>query len=179
MKTTGYSRQQLTRLIKQYREVKSIAWRPCRSNDFATMYDNNDIKLFVEIDSRQDDICGHAIKKLMKSPYKKHEQQECQRLANLSVSHLYNLRHSQGYQKQHGYFSKIQLQQILIGERRKPQPNGQPNDIRIDTLRQGVFDKNRDVYHIKKDSLGHPLVFANEVNNALRSVSNVLAAPTF
>ena len=148
MKTTGYSRQQLTRLIEQYKEVGCIKWTPCRSNGFQTIYDNNDIKLLVEMDTRHDDICGHAIKKLMERAYKKYEQLEYQRLANLSVSHLYNLRHSQGYQKQRRHFTKTQSRQIPIGERRKPQPNGQPGYIRIDTVHQGDLDKKKGVYHI-------------------------------
>lgn len=148
IKTTGYSRQQLTRLIKQYKEMGNISWHPCRSNGFSTIYDNNDIKLLVEMDKRHDDICGHAIKKLMERAYKKYEQQEYQRLANLSVSHLYNLRHSQGYQKQRRHFTKTQSRQIPIGERRKPQPNGQPGYIRIDTVHQGDLDKKKGVYHI-------------------------------
>ncbi|MFK5947509.1 MAG: hypothetical protein QM500_01910 [Methylococcales bacterium] len=147
-KITGYSRQQLTRLIKQYKEVGSVKWHPCRSNGFSTTYDNKDIKLLVEMDTRHDDICGHAIKKLMERAYNKFKQKEYQRLANISVSHLYNLRHSLGYQKQRRHFTKTQSRQIPIGERRKPQPNGQPGYIRIDTVHQGDLDKKKGVYHI-------------------------------
>ncbi len=35
-----------------------------------------------------------------------------------------------------------------IGERRKPQPNGKPGYIRIDTVHQGDQDKVKGVYHI-------------------------------
>jgi len=147
-KVTGYSRQQLTRLIKQYKDLGSVKWHPCRSNGFSTTYDNKDIKLLVEMDTRHDDICGHAIKKLMERAYKKYEQPEYQRIAKISVSHLYNLRHSQGYQKQRRHFTKTQSRQIPIGERRKPQPNGQPGYIRIDTVHQGDLDKKKGVYHI-------------------------------
>jgi transposase InsO family protein len=147
-KVTGYSRQQLTRLIKQYKDIGSVKWDPCRSNGFSTTYDNKDIKLLVEMDTRHDDICGHAIKKLMERAYKKYEQLEYRRLAKISVSHLYNLRHSQGYQKQRRHFTKTQSRQVPIGERRRPQPNGQPGYIRIDTVHQGDLDKKKGVYHI-------------------------------
>ena len=50
-KVTGYSRQQLTRLIKQYKEAGSIKWHPCRSNGFSTTYHKKDIKLLVEMDT--------------------------------------------------------------------------------------------------------------------------------
>ncbi len=42
-KVTGYSRQQLTRLIKQYKDIGSIKLPPCRSNGFTTIYDKKDI----------------------------------------------------------------------------------------------------------------------------------------
>lgn len=147
-KVTGYSRQQLTRLIKQYKNVGKITWQPCRSNGFSSIYSIKDVKLLAEMDARHDDICGHAIKKLMERAYNTFEQSEYQTLATISVSHLYNLRHSQGYQKQRRHFTKTQSRQIPIGERRKPQPNGEPGYIRIDTVHQGDLDKQKGVYHI-------------------------------
>lgn len=89
------------------------------------------------MDTRHEDLCGHAIKKLCERAYNKFEQKEYQTLANISVSHLYNLRKSSSYQKQRRVFTKTQARQIAIGERRKPQPNGQPGYIRIDTVHQG------------------------------------------
>jgi len=147
-KVTGYSRQQLTRLIKQYKDIGSIKWHPCRSNGFSTIYDKKEIKLLAEMDARHEDLCGHAIKKLIERAYNKYEQQEYQTLTNLSVSHLYNLRHGSSYQKQRRHFTKTQSRQVAIGERRKPQPNGQPGYIRIDTVHQGDLDKQKGVYHI-------------------------------
>ncbi len=147
-KVTGYSRQQLTRLIKQYKDVGRINWQPCRTNGFPTIYNAKDIKLLAEMDARHDDICGHATKKLLERAYNMFEQSEYQMLATISVSHLYNLRHSQGYQKQRRHFTKTQSRQVPIGERRKPQPNGEPGYIRIDTVHQGDLDKQKGVYHI-------------------------------
>jgi len=147
-KMTGYSRQQLTRLIKQYKDVGRIKWRPYRSNGFSTIYDKKDIKLLVEMDTRHEDICGHAIKKLCERAVHKFEQKEYKTLAGISVSHLYNLRKSNSYQKQRRVFTKTQARQVAIGERRKPQPNGQPGYIRIDTVHQGDLDKKKGVYHI-------------------------------
>lgn len=51
------------------------------------------------MDTRHEDICGHAIKKLCERAYNQFEQQEYQKFANISVSHLCNLRHSALYQK--------------------------------------------------------------------------------
>jgi hypothetical protein len=104
-------------LIKQYKDVGSIKWQPCRSNGFTTIYNRKDITLLVEMDTRHEEICGHAIKKLMERAYNTFNQQEYETLANISVSHLYNLRHYQGYQKQHRHFTKTQSRQVAIGDR--------------------------------------------------------------
>ena len=69
-------------------------------------------------------------------------------LATISVSHLYNLRKSTAYARQRHHFEKTQPKPSKIGERRKPQPNGQPGYIRIDTVHQGDLDKQKGVYHI-------------------------------
>jgi hypothetical protein len=37
---------------------------------------------------------------------------------------------------------------IAIGERRRPEPNGRPGFLRIDTVHQGDFDGLKGVYHI-------------------------------
>ncbi|MFT7009115.1 MAG: hypothetical protein ACJAXJ_003663 [Colwellia sp.] len=79
-KVTGYSRQKISRLIKQYKDVGIIKWRPCRSNGFSKTYDKKDIKLLVEMDTRHEDSCGHAIKKLCERAYTKFAQEEYKRL---------------------------------------------------------------------------------------------------
>lgn len=147
-KVTGYSRKQITRLVKQYKESGNLKWKPCRSNGFSTVYSKKDITLLAEMDARHDDICGHAVKKLMARAVDTFKQDEYQRLAAISVSHLYNLRHSPSYKKQRRHFTKTQVRHVAIGERRKPQPNGQPGYIRIDTVHQGDLDKQKGVYHI-------------------------------
>ena len=61
---TEYSRQQLTRLIKQYTETGKINWAPCRSNGFTKKYINEDITLLAKTDEIHDTPCGPAVKKL-------------------------------------------------------------------------------------------------------------------
>ncbi len=148
MKITGYSRQQLTRLIGQYKKSGRIEWKPCRSHGFARKYSDKDVRLLAKIDERHDTPCGHAAKKLCERAYHVFSENEYQNLANISVSHLYNLRASNGYQRHRRNFEKTQARQVSIGERRKPQPNGQPGYIRIDTVHQGDLDKQKGVYHI-------------------------------
>jgi hypothetical protein len=75
-KVTGYSRQPLTRLIKQYKDVGRINWQPCRTNGFSTIYSAKDIKLLAEMYARHDDVCGHATKELLERVYSTFKQPE-------------------------------------------------------------------------------------------------------
>lgn len=64
------------------------------------------------------------------------------------MSHLYNLRKSTTYTRIRRHFEKTKPKSSSIGERRKPQPNGEPGHIRIDTVHQGDQNKIKGVYHI-------------------------------
>jgi hypothetical protein len=58
------------------------------------------------------------------------------------------LRGSLGYKKHRQVFTKTQSRKVNIVEWRKPEPNGQPGYIRIDSVHQGDLDKQKGVYHI-------------------------------
>jgi len=148
IKLTDYSRQQITRLIRQYIKTGKICWTPSRSNGFDTKYDKKDIKLLAQMDERHETPCGHAVKKLCERAYHVFEDQAYEALSGLSVSHLYNLRASDQYKKQRRTFTKTKPRQVAIGERKKPHPEGKPGFIRIDTVHQGDLDKKKGVYHI-------------------------------
>ena len=55
----------------------------------------------------------------------------------ISVAHLYNLRHHQRYRERLLNYTKTRPTAVSIGERRKPQPQGQPGFLRLDTVHQG------------------------------------------
>jgi hypothetical protein len=71
-----------------------------------------------------------------------------QRLAAISVAHLYRLRNSKGYRKRNTSYQPTRPTPIPIGERRKPQPHGSPGYLRIDTVHQGDQDGRKGLYHI-------------------------------
>lgn len=89
-----------------------------------------------------------ALKKLCERAWQVYGETDYTVLANISVSHLYNLRKSTPYKRQRRHFDKTCAKVSSIGERRKPQPNGKPGYIRIDTVHQGDLDKKKGVYHI-------------------------------
>jgi transposase InsO family protein len=69
-------------------------------------------------------------------------------LATISVAHLYNLRHHQRYRERLLNYTKTRPAAVSIGERRKPQPQGQPGFLRLDTVHQGDQPDAKGVYHI-------------------------------
>lgn len=147
-KVSRYSRQQITRLIKQYRDTGHINYCPATTSGFQGKYTPEDIRLIAQMDERHDSPCGQAIKKLCERAYRTFGDTDYARLSKISVSHLYNLRKSKTYTRIRRHVEKTKPRNSAIGERRKPQPNGEPGHIRIDTVHQGDQDKNKGVYHI-------------------------------
>lgn len=148
LKMTDYSRQQLTRLIKQYSQTGKVNWTPCRHNGFAKKYTDSDILLLAKTDELHDTPSGPTAKKLCERAHDIFDDKAYRRLSNISVSHLYNLRDSKRYKQQRRNFTKTQARQVAIGEKRKPCPDGKPGYIRIDTVHQGDQDGVKGVYHI-------------------------------
>jgi trehalose/maltose hydrolase-like predicted phosphorylase len=100
IKMTKYSRQKITRLIKQYTQIVQIRWTPSLNNGFDKKYQNKDIQLLAQIDERHDTLCGHAVKKMCDRAYHVFGDQDYSCLSELSVSHLYNLRVTDRYKRQ-------------------------------------------------------------------------------
>ena len=148
IKITGYSRQQITRLIKQYCVTGKIEWQQRIYQGFERLYTVEDISLLASLDERHNTLSGPATKKLCERAYAIFKQTQYQRLAGISVAHLYNLRKSKPYLRQRYTFEKTRPKVALIGIRKKPRANGEPGFIRIDTVHQGDQDKQKGVYHI-------------------------------
>jgi len=147
-KVSGYSRQQVTRLVAQYRRRGWVRRRQRTVAGFERKYMAADIRLLAEMDERHDTPCGQAVKKLCERAYQVFGQAEYKSLTSISVSHIYNLRKSPAYTRQRRHFEKTRSRRSSIGERRKPRPNGLPGFIRIDTVHQGDLDGQKGVYHI-------------------------------
>ncbi len=149
LQVTAYSRQQLTRLIHQYLKAGVVQQRaPHQPAGFKQKYTAVDIALLAEMDERYDTPSGAVIKKLCERAFTVFNERDYENIAAISVSHLYNLRSSNGYQKQRRNFDKTKPRQVAIGERRKPNAAGKPGYIRVDTVHQGDQDGVKGVYHI-------------------------------
>ncbi len=149
LQVTAYSRQQLTRLIHQYLRAGVIQQRtPHKPAGFKQKYTATDIALLAKMDERYDTPSGAVIKKLCERAFSVFDETEYENIAHISVSHLYNIRGSTGYQKQRRTFEKTKSRQVAIGERRQPNAEGKPGYIRVDTVHQGDQDGVKGVYHI-------------------------------
>ena len=146
---TGYSRQHLSRLIVQFRDTQSLRPRPRVSpTSFSRKYTPEDVALLAELDSLHDTLSGPATQVLARRAHRRFGDARYVRLAELSVSHLYNLRASTGYRKQRLIWQKTRPSPLTIGVRKAPAPQGLPGYIRIDTVHQGDLDGVKGVYHI-------------------------------
>lgn len=147
-KMTGYSRQHLTSLIAQYRKNKWISNKYPRRNSFTKLYTKKDIMLLATTDEHHDTLSGAITKKLFERAYLVFDDLAYERLAKISVSHIYNLRSSTTYKHKRLLLDHTKPTSIKIGERKKPFPNNQPGFLRIDTVHQGDKDGVKGVYHI-------------------------------
>jgi len=147
-KISGYSRIQVKRLVKQYLKTSRLQRRQRTVKGFTRKYTLEDIRLLAHTDELHGTLSGPATKKLCERAWELFGQTEYQRLAGISVGHLYNLRRSTTYRGVRHHFEKTRPTVSSIGERRQPQPDGKPGYLRVDTVHQGDLDGVKGVYHI-------------------------------
>ena len=140
-RVSGYSRQQLTRLIGRARAPGPLVkrYRGSRTS-FARTYTDADVLLLAHTDTLHGTLSGPATKKLMERAYRVFRDIRYERLATISVAHLYNLRKRTGYQRHRRVWTKTRPVPLPIGERRAPVPNNRPGDLRVDSVHQGDQD---------------------------------------
>ena len=146
---TGLSRQQVTRLVRQWCKTGEVSRRTgAPKRGFERRYTAADAALLAEVDMLHSTLSGPATKKLMERAYHMFDDKRFERLAGISVAHLYNLRGGKAYQGRRRHWTKTRPTGLPIGQRRAPQPNGRPGYIRIDSVHQGDQDGVKGVYHI-------------------------------
>ena len=146
---TCLSRQQVTRLVKRYQDKGVLKKTKCAPKcGFKRTFMAEDIALLAETDALHGTLSGPATKKLMARAWALYGDPRYERLANISVSHLYNLRERTDYRNRRRHWTKTRPGGVPIGQRRAPQPNGLPGYIRVDSVHQGDQDGKKGVYHI-------------------------------
>lgn len=147
-KVSGLSRAQVTRLIGRWQRGRRPAALSAPRHHFPRRYTPQDIALLAAVDAAHEDLSGPAVRHICRREHGLFGKPEYARLATLSVSHLYNLRGSIVYRKHRVRIHHTQARQVSIGERRKPDPRGQPGYLRVDTVHQGHHDGKPGLYHI-------------------------------
>ena len=126
-RTTGYSRQQLTRLIGRCLKGQKLAKRYRRpAQGFPRRYTAADVTLLAQTDALHQTLSGPATRCLMQRAFTVYGDARYARLATLSVGHLYNLRRKAGYQATRLHWTKTKGHAVPIGQRRAPTPDGRP-----------------------------------------------------
>jgi transposase InsO family protein len=148
VKVSGLSRQQITRLIAQWMKTRQVRRRSPQRPNFPRKYTAADIVLLAEVDAAHEELSGPATCHILEREFEIFGKPEYERLGGISVSHLYNLRHSETYRRRRVRVRHTQSSQVSIAERRKPDPQGQPGYLRVDTVHQGQHDGQPGIYHI-------------------------------
>lgn len=147
-KMTGQSRAQVTRLIGKYLATGEVRPTAYRRHRFPTRYTRIDTANLASVDEAHDTMSGPATRKILEREFGEYGKQEYERLAAISVAHLYRLRKSKTYRTRQATFTKTKPTSVAIGERRCPEPLGRPGYLRVDTVHQGDRDGVKGVYHI-------------------------------
>jgi transposase InsO family protein len=148
VKMSGLSLPQITRLIRKYRAEGVVEAVRYRRRRFPVKYGSQDVARLATVDRAHDWLSGPATVCIIQRECQQFGKTEYARLAKISVAHLYNLRRSPGYRKLAAKWEPTRPTAISIGERRKPDPQGQPGYLRIDTVHQGDWNGVKGVYHI-------------------------------
>jgi len=145
-KVTGYSEKQIKRLLKKHKDGV-LKWRKWQKGCFSAVYDDSDIGLLHETDSMHQ-LAGPATKEILRREYEIFGNRRYRKLANISSSHIYNLRKRTSYMKQGKIFHGTKPVQVPLGKRMKPRPQGMPGFLRVDTVHQGDLNRAKGVYFV-------------------------------
>jgi len=136
---TGYKKSQLHQLIDTAL-VKKLARKPYIRINSHRIYTGKDIELLEETDELHYHLSAAATHEIVRREYELFGKSPYQNLSHISISHINNLRDSDRYKANYLHHTHARL--VPIGETAKPNPNGLPGSIRVDTVSQN------DVYHI-------------------------------
>lgn len=147
-KLTGLCRAQLTRLIGGYSAKGSVTVAPYQRRKFTARYTEADVRLLAYVDQAHGTLSGPATRRILQREFNQYHIEAYQRLAAISSAQIYRFRKTAEYRKRHTSYQPTRPTPIPIGERRKPDPNGRPGYLRIDTVHQGDQEGVKGLYHI-------------------------------
>jgi hypothetical protein len=145
---SGYAKTHIDHLICAYKENGKIHRKKRTQPAFKTVYTAADIALLADVDIAYRHQNGKALREVCREMYQTYDDARFERLSNISVSRLYDLKKTHVFASRAGVFTKTRAVAVPIGERKKPFPEGKPGYIRVDSVHQGDMGGVKGVYHI-------------------------------
>lgn len=138
-KLTSYKKAQVHRLVKRALTGNLVRRKYVRQNP-NTKYNSSDIKLLEQTDELHLRLNSLATKEILRREYEVFGNKEYANIAQVSSSHINNLRKRNIYKTT--WVNGTKPNEVKIGSTKAPEPNNMPGSLRVDTIHQ------RDVYHI-------------------------------
>lgn len=138
-KITGYKRAQLTRLVNRAKKGKLVRKKYHRVNP-SRKYSAFDIKLLEKTDEFHLRLNTIATRTILRREIEVFGKTDYQIIAQISPSHINNLRKHPVYRNTWVNHTKPRI--IPIGMTKPPEDYGRPGSLRVDSVHQ------RDLYHI-------------------------------
>lgn len=147
-KMTGLSDARAQKLISRKKRFGKLWLGSTRKHKFVRKYLPEDVARLIETDNAHSRLSGPATKDILKREYEIFKKEEYKNISKISASHIYNLRETNQYRSHCLTIKKTNPVKVRIGERRKPEPDGKPGYLRVDSVHQGDMEKEKGVYHI-------------------------------
>lgn len=144
----GLSRGHVKKLVRRKKRNGRILRITNTRHFFPKVYGSEDIARLIETDNAHGRMSGEATKRILERQFSVFGERAFEHIRRISVSHLYNLRRARQYESHVLYIEKTRAVQVPIGMRKRPRPEGKPGYLRVDSVHQGDFDKQKGVYHI-------------------------------
>lgn len=170
---TGYSEGQANKLIARKKKTGRVFLMERTQHTFPKKYEAADVALLADTAEALNHPNGKAIKQMMQDMYHLYKDNRFEKLQQISVSHFYNLRHTNIFQSRILTYTKTRPTAVNIGIRKKPFPFGKPGFLRVDSVHQGDLDKEKGVYHINLVDE----VTQWEIVGCVEGISEVFLAP--
>jgi transposase InsO family protein len=149
VKYSGYTETHIDHLIARWKRNGHKLLRKERTQQqFERVYTPADIVLLADIALAYRHQNGRALREVCRAMFHEYDDIRFERLAKISVSHLYALKKTRVFVSRAGIYTKTKACATPIGERKKPHPEGKPGYIRVDSVHQGDQDKEKGVYHV-------------------------------
>jgi len=148
VKMTGLSQSQTSRIISKKRKFGRVFLNSNARYRFPKKYGPTDIALLIKTDNAHQRLSGPATKTILEREFNVFSKTAYGNVSQISIAHIYNLRAVNQYQSHCLTIKKTQSNQTPIGERRKPEPESRPGFLRVDSVHQGDYGKQKGVYHI-------------------------------